>query len=189
MVQIPNPTNWALVETTLYDWFSEQVDPLPVIWGNQDAPQPNYPFATITIIAGPTPVYEFDELRASEALVPEDVKLTATGQRKITVSLSIFVAPLGSLDPAVHARMIAQRVITSLAFYSIREVFRAANMSCIRQLGGLVTDSFIADTWIARAVVDLQFVIASESAETVGSIKTVRLEGVPPELADLYGDP
>ena len=185
MAIIPDPIDWTTIEDAIYDWFSEQSG-VPVVWGNQDSPQPQpYPFGALTIIAGPNQVSVAgnDELRTSTDLGQpdgEEVRLEFGGQRDMTVSCQIFTKPPESHNPAVHARAILSRVQSSLAAPSVLSTLLASGLAVIRQ--GDVDDlsELIEDTWIGRANLDVQFGLASGSFERTGYIECAELNAPDP---------
>lgn len=170
---IPDPIDWLTIENALYDWFQEQAD-IAVIWGNQDAPQPPYPYGTITIISGPNPVMAFDERvynTIDGAPAGEEVQISTFGDRNITVSLQAYVGPPDNFNPAKNARAIMSRVQASMAAQSVIEFFRSKNIAMLGQQPMQNIDEVIEDTWISRANMDAIFGFSSLTTEKYGYIK------------------
>lgn len=85
----PTPINWTAIENAIQDWFSGATG-LTTIWRDQSAPQPDYPFATLLTIAGPTQIHGQDEQReTTDATRALDVKITPIAQANTKYTVTI----------------------------------------------------------------------------------------------------
>lgn len=168
------PFGWAVAKDAIYDWLAAATG-LPVVWANQDAPRPPYPYATLNIIAGPVPV-GVDELR-----IVQDGSNTyevPTGSRRITVSCQAFVSFEGvTWDHATDAMARMSAAQMDLARSSVHEQLRAVGVHVqdvleLRDLTGAIE----AGT-LSRAAFDIICGLAFRAvpATVVPVIETVKV--------------
>lgn len=167
MPPAPSPITWSTVEDALHDWLSGATG-LTTIWAQQDAPRPAYPFATLSIIAGPTRVGGVDEIRYtydSGQPLGQEVEIEAAGLREITVSCQAFVAAGTSQTQNRVARDTMCKAQSSLGMPSVQAALRAAGLSVIEE--GVVQNASAVDedTWIGRASMDVRFRLAASVSE------------------------
>lgn len=169
------PIQWASIENAIYDWFTQQTL-ISAIWANQDAPQPKYPFATLSFISGPTMEGALDEVlyRTDLAQQPgQEVELRVQGWRQFTLSCHVYQGPPNTHDPAQHARAILQRAQSSLGLPSVRDAFNAVNLAVVRQSDVEGLHDLSEDTWISHAVMDIIFRTTAVMAERTGYIDQI----------------
>lgn len=177
MPPIPSPIPWQTVEDALYDWFNG-VTGLATIWSEQDAPQPPYPYASINVIAGPTKVAGQDEQRITyDGGQPagQEVGIEVAGLREMTLSCQIHVRQQDA-TPANHARDLMSRAQSSLGLPSVLSALQVAGLSVIEEGPVQNVSQVIEDTWIARAMMDVRFGLASSVEERTGYIAEVEAD-------------
>lgn len=152
----------------IWQWFSTAVAPYPVIWGNQDSPQPaTYPFGVIDVLSGPNfhDASGIDEVFWTTS--GNTVTAHVNGPRKFTLTCKI-------LGPDAHN--IIARAQLSLAVLSVQETLRNVGIS-VQNQGNVDDISFVnADSIVRGAQLDVIFGTSSlERTEDYGSIGTVEL--------------
>ncbi len=173
------PIEWGEVENALLRWFEDATD-LCVIWGDQDAPQPPYPYAVIKIIAGPTKIGGVDETRI-KAFDPEPaapalpIELLKEGPREITLSCQINVGPPDNNNPGEHSRSLMSAAQAALGLPSFIDSLRAAGLAVIQELPIGDFSIQIADLWVSRSQMDVRFGLTSSVREESAVIETVEI--------------
>ena len=175
------PIDWEDVENALLRWFTDSTDLPCVIWGNQDAPQPLYPYGVIMIIAGPTKIGGVDETR-QEALadplpaIPAlPIELLKEGPREITLSCQINVGPPDDQNPGDHSRSRMSAAQAALGLPSFIQPLREAGLAVIQELPIGDFSIQIADLWISRSQMDVRFGLISSVREKSAIIETVEI--------------
>ena len=190
------PIDWEDVENALHRWFTDSTDLECVIWGNQDAPQPPYPYGTITIITGPTKVGGIDET-LQEALAdplppaPElPIELIKAGPREITLSCQVNVGPPDDNNPGMHSRSIITAAQAALGLPSFSASLRKAGIAVIEELPIAEFSIQIADLWVSRSQMDVRFGLISVVREESPIIETVEITAGDPFNLDkeLFGE-
>ena len=174
---VSSPIAWTTVENALYTWLNGSTG-LTVIWADQDAPQPAYPYATLKIISGPTRVSQVDEVRQSyDAGQPseQEVGLETGGPREMTVSVQVF-ARQSATTPTSHPRDMLSRAQAALGMASYQAALRTAGVAVIEAMAVQDVSLNVDDSWSARAVMNVRFRLSSSVAERVGYIATVDVD-------------
>lgn len=174
---IASPIDWQTVENAIYDWLSSATG-LTTVWGEQDSPQPSYPYASMRIISGPTRVAGLDEHRYSyDELQPlgEEIGIETCGPREMTLSVQIH-AKQADVGPTDSPRNLMSRAQSSLATPSVLAALRIAGLSVVDEGQVLNANVVVEDTWIARAMMDVRFGLAASVVERTGYIATVGVE-------------
>lgn len=172
------PIDWRTIENALHTWFSSTTG-LETIWSNQDAPQPEYPYATLNIVAGPTRVSPHDESRTlSEDLsgvtnVGQEIELGFMSPRMFTVGCQIHVGPPADSDPDCDARAFMSSAEAQLNLPSIQAGFKAANIAFVRTNNVNTLDLVVNGEFISRVTMDVEFATTSLVTE-----RDTYLEGV-----------
>jgi hypothetical protein len=154
---------WGALKTAIYDWVSTETA-ITTIWANQNAPQPDTPYITLNIIAGPV------KLGLDDDMVWDSVgaQFILAGQRRFTTSiqaygngsLSAMSNLLGSIDkPSVHDGL-------STAKLAI------ANTPAIIDLTAMLSTAFED-----RRGMDVEFYTVDNTAITLSYIDKTELEG------------
>lgn len=136
----------------------------PVIWANQNGPQPASPYVTLQVTAAPQEgdAEVFDGVSGAGLV---DIRLT----RLWTVQVACFGAgAVGEL----------QELLKALHKITVQQALRAAGTCYVRVLSG-PTDvpEVTGTTWQPRAVMDVQFRAAEDYTDDVGLIERVRFTG------------
>ncbi len=175
------PIDWEVVENALLRWFTDSTDLPCVIWADQKAPQPLYPYGVIKIIAGPTKIGGVDETR-QEALadplpaIPAlPVELLKEGPREITLSCQINVGPPDDQNPGDHSRSRMSAAQAALGLPSFTQPLREAGLAVIQELPISDFSIQIADLWVSRSQMDVRFGLTSSVREESAIIETVEI--------------
>lgn len=148
--------------SALYDWASGQLTD-PVIWANQDGPQPEGIYTTLNVIAGTREgVPHISEPDASGDAVISQGQL-------ITVSINTFGS--GALG-------VIQALRNSLEKITAQRELRASGFAYVRVLSGPQDIAAITGTtWQPRAQMDVQFRAAIAIVDDIGVISSVGYSG------------
>ena len=174
------PIEWEDVENALLRWFTDSTDLPCVIWADQDAPQPLYPYGVIKIIAGPTKIGGVDETRIV-ALDPEPaipalpIELLKEGPREITLSCQINVGPPDDQNSSEHSRSRMSAAQAALGLPSFTQPLREAGLAVIQELPISDFSIQIADLWVSRSQMDVRFGLTSSVREKSSVIETVEI--------------
>ena len=175
------PVDWSKIRDALWQWFSTASD-VATIWGNKNAPQPSYPYATITVQSGGITLGALDEERWTD-----DGGLTFVGQRDLTLSCQIHVGPPGDQDGLCNAHSRMSAVLASLATPKVQRRLEAAGLS-LRERGTPQTlDILVGTEWVNRVQADFLFGVASVlelDPETEGWFNKVEISS---DLSPLQG--
>lgn len=175
-------------EDALIDWFMEATGLPCVIWRDQDAPQPEYPYGTLSIISGPTKIGGVDEIR-QRVLDPQPdgpaapalpIELQIVGPREMTVSCQINVGPPNDNDPTENSRSLMAAAQAALGLPSFAAKLKTAGLSVIEELPILQTNVQIADLWVSRSQMDVRFGLTSCVVEKSAVIETVKITASAP---------
>ena len=156
-------------------WAAAQTS-LDVIWADEDAPQPAWPFGRLRVVSGPTPIGNVDEIRLDTDLGQdpgEEVGQTVVGQRRLVVSLQIMARRdlEAAYDAAADPDSLIALAQTSLRLPSVMADFYAADLAVLNvgdpvNLSGIESD----EKNTARANLDITFGLAYEVTERIGYI-------------------
>lgn len=190
------PIEWEDVENALNRWFVDSTDLSCVIWGNQDAPQPPYPYGVLTIIAGPTKIGGVDETRQESIADPLPavpafpIELLKEGPREITLSCQVNVGPPDDNNPGMHSRSIITAAQAALGLPSFTQPLREAGLAVIQELPIAEFSIQIADLWVSRSQMDVRFGLTSSVREKSPIIETVEITAGDPFNLDkeLFGE-
>lgn len=182
------PIPWTTVENAIQAFFTAATG-LVVIWGNQPIPRPAYPYGTITIISGPTPV-GIDEDRVTAASPDLGIPnpggaLSVVGNREITVSFQVKGAA-GVITPTEHARNYVGAALAAFDVPLYANPLRAAGCA-VRQVTSIsLPDQQVADSWFSRAVLDVRLGLASNIInQPIDVIESVHVLAVGDDLGTL----
>lgn len=170
------PIDWETVEDALHAWFSNATG-LETIWRNQNAPQPPYPYASLSFIAGPTKLGGQDEQRSSTDLGQpqgQEVLVESVGLRTATLSCQVYAAKEDVLDPTKHARHLMSAAQSSLGLPSVIAKLSEAGLSIIEEGEVQNIDEVIENAFVSRANMDVRLGLASNVSERTGFIEQVK---------------
>lgn len=178
------PIDWETVENAVYDWLTgnitgSELEIVPeAIWANQNAPQPAYPFCSMSIVSM---IQEGgrDESRATTDLARdagEEVELLTVNQIQFTLSLSFHTDPKsGGTSPQGRARALAQKARSSLAMRAVLDFLAAAGIAVVAEEGVTDTSVVVNGAWLSRATLDVRMRVVSQMAQYAGFIEKVHL--------------
>jgi hypothetical protein len=171
--------DWAQVETTLCDWVASQLPAgAPCILANQNAPQPQKPYATILITPTTDPTSAqgagMDERRLS-AVAPGVVRYQKF--RQFGVSLNVYS---NVMTGNTKATALLEQVVESLALQSVCNTFRAnARITCLPVNAAINDVSALLETrGESRAQIDLSFNYVSSLSEDLGYFTKINTDGI-----------
>jgi hypothetical protein len=150
------PINWRLIKDTLVRWVTGATGVEVTVWGNQNAPQPAYPYVSLLKLPSPTELGALDDEQWTE-----DGELQIVGQREFGISMQVHVGPPENVDPDCDADTIANAALSALALPATKEDFRLAGLALRDRGQPQPLDLLVGSTWISRALVDLRFGIVS----------------------------
>jgi hypothetical protein len=106
------PIDWVNIRNALWSWLGESTG-IDVVWGDQPAREPAYPYGVLKIISGPEIVgRDFMHKRyQASAEAGAELKLDLNGWRYFTLSCHVYS---DSSDPernAIHYMSIAQAAL------------------------------------------------------------------------------
>lgn len=158
----------AALVAPLVTWLELDTRIVRAIYTGQHFPKPLYPYATISILAGPI----FAGGRRSEKWTydsdADQVVVEYRDQATFSFSVQFF-----SDDPAIHAMDLAMQALDSLQLYSTQSIFDAANMAYTSDDGVTNLDFEASDRLITRSGVAITFntgVCTSEQFDTIESV-------------------
>lgn len=148
------PVRWAEVRAALYDWLHAQTG-LTVVWANEAAARPPYPYATINI-PNVTPVHQ-DEQRIETEDGGNGVKVVSVGNRELTISCQAFVSfeavPHDYEADAMHFMSMAQ---ASLNLDEVLSRLKAAGVYVQEALEIIDLSGALEALWLSRAAFDIK---------------------------------
>jgi hypothetical protein len=171
--------DWAQVEKTLCDWVASKLPNGTVcILANQNAPQPQKPYATVLITPSTDPTSAMgagmDEQRLS-ALDPGIVRYQKF--RQFGVSLNVYSNTMTGNNKATA---LLEQVVESLALQSVCNTFRNdARITCLPVNDSIRDLSALLETrGESRAQVDLLFNYVTSLNEDLGYFNTINTDGI-----------
>lgn len=182
MAELANPIDMETFENAVHAWFKEAIE-AQVIWAQQSAPRPDYPYGVLNIISGPiaaSPSWErklsTDLNRAKGREILSENRVPCT----FVVSCQAHVNLTDSRDPTAYARLLVSRAQSRLHLHAVQDAFREANISV--QGTGPVTNisAVVNDGNVSRAGIDVTINASLSLDEYLGYIKTVEVKSVAP---------
>jgi hypothetical protein len=146
-----------------------------VIWANQDGAAPALPYVTLNLHGDESPAMD-ESVIDGEPLLPVvggEVELLERGLRRATLSINTYAR--SNEIAADDAHMMMDKIRAAFGLESVRVALIAAGVgvnsfSPIREL-----DFIAADRFKTRAQLDVRVNFASNAAQQVGYIATVRV--------------
>ena len=158
----------AALVAPLVTWLELDTRIVQAIYTGQHVPKPLYPYATISILAGPI----FAGARRSEKwsydATDDQVVVEYRDQASFSFSVQFF-----SDDPAIHAFDLACQALDSLQLESTQAVLDAANLAYMSDDGITNLDFEASDRLITRSGLAVTFntgVCTSEQFDTIESV-------------------
>jgi len=172
------PIDLEVFQDAVHEWFAAATG-IETIWRQQDAPQPELPFATLLIISGPLPVSPFwAESMTTDLNRPQgqEIEIDHCVPCKISVSCQVFVGMPDGRNPHYDAASYLRRAQAALEFLEVRELFSGFTISVART-GAMQNISAYLDEFLeSRANMDVEFNALLSVKELIGYIKTVQVE-------------
>lgn len=163
--------NFQEIQQAIYQWAKRESN-IEVVWSNQNAPQPTYPFIALDVLSGPEPWGAFDEAQTSTSVA--GFKLNFVGLRYLVISVQCFSHEIDNAYYDRNALAIATQLQSSLNQF---DIFHPANISVMR-LSPVTISNYRTDTAIvSRAGLDIMLCVSSERIETATWIERADVEG------------
>lgn len=165
------------------------IDASKIIWGDQTAPRPAKPYATILFPSLTMPGLSDDTEQTFNAST-QAVERRSSGPRLITAQIDVYSDPATSANSAEAAELMTNTV-DLLQTVSVRDSFRAAKIGVISQTAVQRMDEQLGERWERRAMAEVTFSYSAETfddggAGTGGWIDTVAVPSEKTGTAD-YG--
>jgi len=175
---VSNPIDMEAFENAIHSWFSEATgfDKKAVIWRQTSAPQPKYPFGSLMITSGPTPVAPQWEQRPSTDLTRgrgEEVEFVVCVPCSFMISCQAYVGQVDARNPNENALQYMAKAQSSLSLPSVIADLQAVQIAVIRPGPVQNINELIEDAFVSRANMDVEFGAALNVAEYTGYIEKV----------------
>ena len=186
---LPNAIDLEVFQNAIYEWFSTALD-CQVIWAQKSVPRPDYPYGTLNILAGPTPMGAWEHKTTTDLLRPpgEEVEFEVRVPCQFTISCQAFVAMPEGREPNSDGMALVTRAQSRLFLPSELEKFRAANISVARTGAVRNLSSIDGDAFVSRAGIDVVFNASLSLAEYTGYIAKVHATSTQLGIDQIFGD-
>ncbi len=155
-MSVPRVVAWRTVEDAIRAWFESSTG-LDTIWEDQRASQPAYPYGSLNILPGSTPMHT-----TAEQIQKTNGTIKLKRQIDFTVACSIHVGPPDATIPECHARSLISTALMFLDAPGQGTKFAAAGLGLRGPLGQPEDlDLNIGGQWISRSRVDIRFGVAA----------------------------
>lgn len=179
------PVDWETIKDALIEWFAE-TSGCETIWSGQSAPQPAYPYASLTILPGIEESGALDE----EQIRP-DGTLRIVGRRDFMLSCQIHVGPPEAQCADCDASMRMDSVLSSLAVPFYQEQLASAGVALQGRGQKQNLNLAVGTEWINRIQVDINFryksVIDADNYERIRDIGYFDKVEISSDLSPLQG--
>lgn len=171
--QVSPSFDYEEFEDTLHQLVSEASD-MTSVWARQGAPQPAYPFNTLHIISGPTPVSPLWETLSNYAPAPVDnVEMEYRVPCEVVLEIQTRVSKADSLTPSATAQTLLSAVQAAILHTDYRNRLNAKNISIMDP--GVVKnlDTMLPDNLMSWAMVEVTLGVMLSTTEYVSYIEHV----------------
>ncbi len=152
----PRPVDWKAIRAGLLVWFAD-VSGVDTVWGQQSAPQPKYPYASISII-GPGP-NNFGVHGGQHFTIDGDLNIVR--QREFVLSCQIHVGADDAFEFDCDAWAIGDSVTAALNLPSSDQALAEIGVA-LRDRGEPQNIALVVGSeWIGRVQFDLRFGLTS----------------------------
>lgn len=151
-----NPIDWRIIKDALVRWVTDATGLEVTVWGNQNAPQPAWPYVSLLRLPSPTDLGALDDEQWTE-----DGELQIVGQREFGLSMQVHVGPPENVDPDCDADTIANAALSALSLPETKQDFAAAGLALRDRGQPQPLDLLVGATWISRVLIELRFGVAS----------------------------
>lgn len=172
---LADPINMEVFENAIHAWLSSSIDG-EVVWAEQSAPRPEYPYGSLKITAGPTRYSQMWEKRTNTDLSRPDgseVQFEVGVPCRFDVSCQVFVKRPDNRHPEAHAHNLLTRATAHLGLSSVADELNKDGISTIRVDSILNPGALISDAHVSRAAANVVFGAVLSLSEYTGYIATV----------------
>jgi len=172
------PFDWETIDNGLYDWLVDLLD-VSVIWANQNVPQPDYPYLSLTresvVILGGVPEKRYTTDLSQPA--GQEIEIESTSMTEFTLSIQAHVdAGAGANDPMCNAIALLNKVRASLGMLSHQRNFQDnLGLAIVQEMAVQDISVVVNDEWISRALFDVRLRTRSVMTERTGYTDKVNL--------------
>jgi len=152
------------IQNTIQTWVAQQTS-LTTIWAKQNAPRPAMPYCALTILS-------LTRVGHDENLPPDNTGLyKIIGNSYLNLNVSIFYK---KDDATIDGINLLDALRLSVKKQSVNDYFNANKLSFIRPLTNIMDISEVVATGFEqRALLDMQFLIATYITDTVSLIQHI----------------
>lgn len=175
---LSDPIDMEAFESAIRSWFSTSIE-AEVIWANQSAPRPPYPYGSLKITAGPMKYSQMWERRTDTNLARgngKEVRFEIGVPCRFEVLCQVFVKRSDSRHPEAHALNLLTRASFRLGLEAVATALNEENISTVSVGSVLNPGELISDAYVSRAAVTVVFGTVLSLEEYTGYIKTVDIE-------------
>lgn len=155
----------------IVSWLERDDRLTSAVYTGQHAPKPDYPYATVSLLSGPS----FAGARRSERWEYDDTEdqivVTYRDQAILSFSLQFF-----SDDPSIHAMDLAFEALDSLQLQSVRDELETARLAYVSDDGISNLDFEASDRLISRSGLTVTFNTGVSASEQFDTIESVTIE-------------
>lgn len=173
------PFDWRTIDDGLYDWLTALLD-VPVIWENQNVPQPQYPYVSLlkTAVVQLGGVPEIRRTIDNGRPIGQELELEATSMVEFTLSVSAHTdADNGANDPMENAVSLVGKARASLGLVSVQRNFQDnLGLAIVEPLPVVDSSLVVNDEWLSRATFDVRLRTRSSITERTGYIDKVEIK-------------
>jgi len=172
------PIDFEAFENAIHSWFSDATG-LETVWRQQSAPQPEHPYGSLQVIAGPTPESPaWDERCDTDLTRPrgQEIHEELVVPAQVTVSCQVHVPMPDARNPGYNAVSYVQRALGALAKPTVTDALRAAGVAVVRHGPVQNLNEVIEDAFESRANIDVIFRVSLTEDDYVGYIAKINAE-------------
>ena len=166
-------------QDAVHEWFHQETG-LRTVWRTQTAPQIPYPFGSLKMIAGPSPLNDFaEERQGTDDLsrpLGEEIELNTYVPCTVTISCQAFVGVPDARNPGWNAYRYLLEAMSSLFSNSVCDTLRYKGITVLEVAELQNLDEVIEDSSVSRANLDVRFGIVLTRTEYTGFIETVHIK-------------
>ncbi len=178
LANVSDPIDFQTFENSVHEWFSFSSD-LLTVWRRASAPQPEYPFASLMTISGPTaaaPLWNLQEDYDVTRAAGKEIRTVASVPCLIVVSCQTYVDQRDSRIPQYAANSFMRKAQAGLTLPSVHAHFRSDGIA-VTNYGPIQNiDQLIEDAWVSRANMDVTFGATLSVEEFDGYIASFELK-------------
>ena len=189
MTAISEPIDMEVFQDAIHTWFSESMD-IQVIWRNQNAPRPDYPYGSLLITSGPIPISPFAEERQSydaARSLGKEIELDELIACQFMISCQVYVAGDEGRDPKENASALINKALISLSLRSKLAALWVKKIAFIRTGGIQNIPEEVGNERQSRANMDVTFTATLSVAEYIGYIEKVEAKSVNLGIDQTFG--